>query len=227
MYLDNESNKIERLFLRECQSSSSSEFHKFVQKLVKSDTFHAQEIDRENYHSLLHLAIFQMDVEGCTLHLLHSHGVRFQAVDRFGNTLLMTALMNERCASFQQELVKLGTDWRRVNNEGRSVLHIAASTSNVAILRFYLNEVSGCDVNIIDQDGNTPLHCAVLGAQECILEMVMLLVENNADVSIENKGNMTPTQAAISRRLNSEIVLFLIAGRYLIKHLVFRICIIS
>lgn len=69
---------------------------------------------------------------------------------------------------------------------GRTLLHgmvAAGQLDNAALLIQY-----GENVNAQDHDGNTPLHYAVLTN----IRIVKLLLDHNADLSIQNKDGLTP-----------------------------------
>ncbi|ODV87105.1 hypothetical protein CANARDRAFT_194304 [[Candida] arabinofermentans NRRL YB-2248] len=67
---------------------------------------------------------------------------------------------------------------------GYTPIHAATSYSNLKLLKFLILECNG-DVNIQDNDGDTPLHHVE------DVETAKLLVELGADINIKNKGGLS------------------------------------
>ena len=55
---------------------------------------------------------------------------------------------------------------------------------------------NGADVNTKDNNGDTPLHCAVSSGKK---NMVELLIAKGADVNARNKKGLTPLRAALDK----------------------------
>ncbi len=88
-----------------------------------------------------------------------------------------------------QKLVDHGVDIDAKNNQGESVIFDVVKTGDLEALRFLL-EQKVRDVNIQDDNGNTPLVAAVLeGAKN--LDLVLLLLMCGADPNIPDFRNMT------------------------------------
>ena len=75
---------------------------------------------------------------------------------------------------------------------GFTLLHYAAKENRVEVIEYLVT--SGCDVNAVDDDGQTPLYkSAMFGHQQS----VQLLIDKGADVNkVDNNGN-TPLHVAI------------------------------
>ena len=75
---------------------------------------------------------------------------------------------------------------------GFTLLHYAAKENRLEVIEYLVS--SGCDINVVDDDGQTPLHkSAMLGRAES----VKLLIDKGASVNqIDNNGN-TPLHVAI------------------------------
>lgn len=73
-----------------------------------------------------------------------------------------------------------------------TLLHYAATTYSIEIIEFLL--AKGLDVNALDFDGNTPLHhaCNNWEHPDIQTEIIKLLLEHGADVSMKNKKEITP-----------------------------------
>lgn len=91
---------------------------------------------------------------------------------------------------------------------GYSLLHIAAKSLNVEVVRLLL--ASGVDVNAADPEKNTPLHYTV---DRNHLPLTQLLIEAGADPNRKGRFGQTPLFGAIRRpTVNWELV------RYLLSH---------
>ncbi|KAJ1827444.1 hypothetical protein LPJ56_001658 [Coemansia sp. RSA 2599] len=89
-----------------------------------------------------------------------------------------------------QELVE--KDKALVNakdQNGYSPMHAASSWSHLHVLKYLIE--NGGDVNIIDPDGDTPLH--ICEDKAC----ATLLLEHGADPSIENLEGLTPVHTTL------------------------------
>ena len=85
-------------------------------------------------------------------------GADINVVDEFGNTPLMEASLwfHSECVA---EMLRLGADARRVNNNGRTALHYVATTlfsrlrDEVGVVRQLV--AAGCDAAVRDNRGRT------------------------------------------------------------------------
>ena len=77
----------------------------------------------------------------------------------------------------------------RDNSSGHSLLHKAALFDSDSAVVSHLIQVGGCDVNAIDHVGQTPLHIAV---QMGNLKLAKLLIEANADITLQDNTTRTP-----------------------------------
>lgn len=98
---------------------------------------------------------------------------------------------------------------------GQTPLHEACIVGDVAeVDRLRLmDEFNEGDVNVQDNDGNTPLHLACYKGYS---EIVKILVLEQADLTITNHLNMTPTQVATDQQ-HGELLEFLDKKRLLDK----------
>ena len=84
--------------------------------------------------------------------LLLAWGAKADARDHFGDTML---LQTGCTAEWADLLLAHGADLRRVDGEGRNLLHLAALRGDKAMLRWALKQ--GVDPTQLDIDGMTPL----------------------------------------------------------------------
>ena len=71
---------------------------------------------------------------------------------------------------------------------GTTLLHLASRTSNLQLIWLLIQE--GGDVNAQDEDGETPLHCAM--AREGNYHVARLLIENGSDLTNNTVDQSTP-----------------------------------
>ncbi|CAL8124506.1 unnamed protein product [Orchesella dallaii] len=107
-----------------------------------------------------------------------------------------------RSTSFLNSLIKAGADEEARGNFNSTVLHSAAESVNLTALKYFI--LRGHDVNVTDDDRQTPLHIAVRLSKETTHEMVVLLVEYGADVNAIDKFGKTPLSIANDNELNVE-----------------------
>lgn len=83
-----------------------------------------------------------------------------------------------------KNLIRAGADPRKVDYDGRTALHLAASKGHEDIVIFLIKE--GADVNCIDKFGNTPLLEAVMFGHNRI---ATLLVKKGASLNLQDSGS--------------------------------------
>ena len=86
------------------------------------------------------------------------------------------------------------------NDRGQSLLYIASRAGNINLVREIIK--AGCDINILNRDGSTPLHGAANGNLGIIKdfflydtnrrEIIKLLLSNGANKYIKNLKNQIP-----------------------------------
>lgn len=111
-----------------------------------------------------------------------------------GMTVLHYAVINGNIKTVQL-LKSLGADLDAVTNEGKNVMHLAASNNQVSMLMYlYLNE--GLDVLSVDESGSTPLHWACYYSSE---ESANYLLSLKVDINAQDKDKVTPLHLATSK----------------------------
>ena len=89
---------------------------------------------------------------------------------------------------------------KEVDEAGRTMLHAAAETGQVHIMRYLLD--SGININAVDAKGNTALHTAVLGNHT---EAVCLLLESRGDDTVLNR-NQDAALHLLFRSSNKDLI---------------------
>ena len=120
--------------------------------------------------------------------LLLEKGADVDAINNHGDTPLRLAAQMGWVRGMEI-LLKHGADPRVVNDYGCTLVHnaIGVDLDNVDALTFVLR-LKLVDVNQGDEDGNPPLHTAVLYSN---IDAVKELIEFGADVSAKNNDGLT------------------------------------
>ncbi|WP_425360617.1 ankyrin repeat domain-containing protein [Candidatus Tisiphia endosymbiont of Ceraclea dissimilis] len=103
------------------------------------------------------------------------------------DTLLTISAINIPNKETVKLILKEGANANCFDQDHNTILHLIALESGSCEIAQVLLE-HGADPNIINHDGNTPLHIA---AKNNYREMIMLLTNNGADVTITNKCGHT------------------------------------
>ncbi|CAL8124248.1 unnamed protein product [Orchesella dallaii] len=184
-----------RNILHDCaEYLTPEEYHRVVNTLVErkqTELFHSRD---ENQNTPLHVAVIHLELLDSTIQLFSSAKVDFNAVDKYNNTALHYAVIFKRSERTLGSLIKASADEKVRGQYNRTVLHIAASSGNLAALKHFL--LRGHNVNGTDEEGFTPLHLAVKLFETNAHEVVVLLVEHGADVNAINKDGETPLDIA-------------------------------
>ncbi|KAI8929333.1 ras guanine nucleotide exchange factor domain-containing protein [Entophlyctis helioformis] len=77
-------------------------------------------------------------------------------------------------------------------DDGRTALHVAASTANIACLDILLRQPNA-DLLALDHQGNTPLHIAASSGD---IECLRLILSHGPDLFIKNKAGLRPCDCA-------------------------------
>lgn len=104
---------------------------------------------------------------------------------------------------------KLNFMFNSVNREGKNCLHLLAMKGDRILLDLFTK--IKVNVNATDNDGNTPLHCAVMGGSDCIVES---LLQNCEQVKLDeiNNDGCTPLHLAAGRNKPSIMRILIEAG---------------
>ncbi|XP_071096601.1 serine/threonine-protein phosphatase 6 regulatory ankyrin repeat subunit C-like [Haliotis cracherodii] len=135
---------------------------------------------------------------------------------------------NTKCFDKSVEvLLKYKANGDVTDIDGFAALHIAVRQSNFELLCVLLNE--GCDANVSDANGNTPLNLLLELVADCqqgtasyfipyhrreiqVWKFVMELLDRNADAEIQNSKKNAPLHHAASMNCQRSLELLLEAG---------------
>jgi 26S proteasome non-ATPase regulatory subunit 10 len=84
------------------------------------------------------------------------------------------------------------------NEDERTLLHVAAAAGHVMVVKKVVENMHDAKsvVNVSDEEGWTPLHSAVSGGRDAVVEVLLAL---GADVGATNKGGRTALHYAASK----------------------------
>ncbi|MBT9547165.1 MAG: ankyrin repeat domain-containing protein [Candidatus Sericytochromatia bacterium] len=134
-------------------------------------------------NSLLHLT---QDLN--LIQQLLQKGLSPQVENRLGESLLFSPSLEK-----VKYLKSLPVTYSIQNIKGQTPLHRAIEHKRVDLLRYWVSQVKTL-LNAADQDGQSPLHWAVLVKH---LEMVQLLLDQGADPNLHDKDQNTPLLLSI------------------------------
>lgn len=167
--------------------------------------------------------------------LLVDYGAEFGRLDRSGWCAMSHAAFRGRLEVVRFLSVDEEAVSRRINNDGCTVLHLAADGGHIDVVKFLVER--GADLAAIDMEGRTPLVCAIkhdlssLRLVETLLsyeitlgiatdrdlaltkavetrnaDIIKLLLENGADVNHKGKDGLTPLISSMVSRCPLNII---------------------
>lgn len=119
-------------------------------------------------------------------------GCDIDGKDRYGRTIIYDAITK----GFQDIVLELCLAHIDINNrdkDGKTPLHFSAIHNQLEITKILIKY--GADVNVKDINGNTPIFDAVFNT-DGIDTIILVLMENGADPSLENNYGISPKEIA-------------------------------
>ena len=118
----------------------------------------------------------------------------FSMEDIDGNTPLLFAAFRGNIEIIK-ELINHGVDYKKKNNSGLNVLHMAAQGDRPNVL-IYFKEKYNMNINEVDENGSTPLHWACYMSSEISINYILSWINHN-DVNIQDINGKSPLHIAI------------------------------
>jgi ankyrin repeat protein len=137
------------------------------------------------------------------LNILIDAGANVKARDNNKNTPLHFVVRNEHFNPIAKKLVSKGARINTKNSEGKTPLHRACGNEDASIL--LLN--NGAYADIVDNYGDSPLHCA---AQHGTFGVVERMIEEGADVNLNERRRNHNAFTLAALRSNTEVLKYLI-----------------
>lgn len=116
---------------------------------------------------------------------------------------LLVVAANNKNNEIVKQLIKAGANVNKKDAQGFSPLYYAAYEKNVDMVRTLVS--NGADVNSKTAVGNTPLHVVLAKSSDTgskrnkdtsDAEIIKILLDNGADITITNQGRKTPFDLA-------------------------------
>ena len=186
-----------------CERASFNDSLKLVKLLTASPLC---DINAENNEGLRPIHVAAKRTTDAILQHLINCGCDVNVCDLHGNTPLHQACGDQR---YGLQLVKLlipVCDINAENNEGVRPIHLAIRHDNYQILEHLVN--CGCDVNVCDVHGNTPLHQSCRTTKWYCIQLIKLLTPV-CDINAENNEGARPIHLA-AQYDNLEVVCHLV-----------------
>ncbi|CAL8133391.1 unnamed protein product [Orchesella dallaii] len=182
------------------QNTTPDIFHALVDYLVSiKQTGSINGIDTHGC-TAVHYAVQHFELMEQTLEILDQQGFNFNACDGNGNSLILHAIKGGRSRSFIEMLIDFGADVKLLNNAEDTALHWAALYGNISALELLLSLGENLvDVNAKNLDGNTPLHTVLKITEKHVNEVVIKLLDHNANVHLVNGNGDLPITLAKKR----------------------------
>lgn len=124
------------------------------------------------------------------------------ATNRHGDTVLHVAARHGHQPILKYIHEDLGVELNHGNLDGKSALHEAAQQGHVECIRYLLE--AGCHVDCLKKADWTPLMLACTKENK---DIVNLLLQNQASLSLRNKDGWTPFHIACRHELKFSFLL--------------------
>ena len=144
--------------------------------------------------------VFNYAAKGGNINVLQGlidKGIPYNLTNEFNENALFMAAKGTRRTQNKKEaftyLKNLGLSLTQVNTKGQNLLHsIAAKHQDPAIFSYFSD--NGVGTNLVDVDGNLPLHYAARNKNLAVIDYLISKTEN---IDTQNKKGQTPLAIAV------------------------------
>lgn len=138
----------------------------------------------KNCRTALHVAALHGNLQ--VVNILLASGLNADERDTCGNTPLHEAILGNHI-KVCKKLIACRADIHAKNNNDYGLIHLAANGKNLISIDFVINDLN-CDINEINKNGITALHCAARANQ---MENYNFLIQHGAKQDIRDKFERT------------------------------------
>lgn len=167
-----------------------------VDYLVQNN-YDLQLIDNVGY-TALHMSVQISNLEFCKIFVNHCD---INSKDSTGRTPLFLACQIGYLPIIQF-LVTNNADVTIRNNQKQTPLHASIKRHDIPCIK-YMSELPNIDPNILDRDGKSPLHTAILGDRREIVSIILKIAGADPNLAC---GNKKPIKLAKSKDVRALIV---------------------
>lgn len=157
----------------------------------------------------LHRAVDRIDESTEIMKLLILWGADINAIDNDGESPIFKCFYSSPIIF--NTLLSLGADYSFINNDGENILHRAAVSADVPVIKHIFENCKNIDVNLRERSGKSPLLLALrYNKLERISDFIDLFINNGADLKIYDTLNRSVLHELIDnydskRGINSNI----------------------
>ncbi|GBN14582.1 Serine/threonine-protein phosphatase 6 regulatory ankyrin repeat subunit B [Araneus ventricosus] len=144
----------------------------------------------ERFKNPMHVAAIKGDVEA--IEALKKSRLKIYQEEN-GQTPLHLAVIKGKTLAVRK-LISLGANLSKMNKDGYAPLHLAVLHDRVSLIEDLINIDTESDVDILDRNGNTALHIAVLMGNA---NAVRALLIEGANADLPNKEGSAPLHLAV------------------------------
>ena len=181
-------------------------------------------LDKQLIMNSFHYACFYQKVKIIEILLKHDPNIINSTATKFKKTALnlLNYSKNKDYSEIIDLLLKNNASVNDADSKGKTSLHSACGNNNVKNVTLLLEKSEKIDVNVLDNNLQTPLHyiCMAEGDESDRLKIIKLLLENGAYVNIQNFDYLyTPLHYSFMKGKLKTAELLLENGAYLdLKH---------